>query len=285
MRRTPLIVAMSAALSSFAGFASDIEVTPAPGGAFIIQDESLNQRFRVLDSGEVYIPGVTSTPLSSTLLCFSFPTGQITQCDPSAVVGDTGPVGPKGDTGSIGPDGVQGATGATGDTGAPGPQGIAGAIGATGPAGAQGDSGPTGATGLKGDAGSIGPAGPTGTTGPTGDTGAQGDTGPAGVTNLSEVTQTCTNPSLAGSGTILTCEVTCPEGYVLLSGGFECSTCDAELFIKNSKPLPSGSGWVATWRNLGTTPIAVEVITYAYCAVIDGCSVANPDACGPPDPP
>jgi hypothetical protein len=258
MRRTPLIVAMSAALTSFAGFASDIEVTPAPGGAFIIQDESLNQRFRVLDSGEVYIPGVTSTPLSSTLLCFSSPTGQITQCDPSAVVGDTGPVGPKGDTGSIGPDGVQGDTGA---------------------------AGPTGTTGLKGDTGSVGPDGAPGSTGPTGATGAQGDTGPAGVTNLSEVTQTCTNPSLAGSGTILTCEATCPEGYVLMSGGFECSTCDAELFIKNSKPLPSGSGWVATWRNLGITPISVEVITYAYCAVIDGCSVANPIACGPPDPP
>jgi hypothetical protein len=54
MRRKPLVVAMSAALVSIAGFASDVEVTPAPGGAFIIKDESLNERFRVLDSGEVY---------------------------------------------------------------------------------------------------------------------------------------------------------------------------------------------------------------------------------------
>jgi len=348
MRRKPLIVAMSTALVSIAGFASDVEVTPAPGGAFIIMDESLNERFRVLDSGEVYIPGVTSTPLNSALLCFSSPTGQVTQCDPSVLDGAQGPVGEQGPDGAQGPignqggDGNQGATGTTGAqgpvgnkgaTGDKGPQGDAGAQGATGTTGdkgpvgnqgADGDQGATGTTGAQGpvgnkgavgdkgpqgDAGAQGATGTTGAQGPVGNKGATGDKGPQGDAgaqgpdgdtasmNLTEFTQICTDQILAGSGGLLNCQVSCPAGYVVMTGGFECSftgnsggaptdaDCDAELLVKQSRPLSLGSGWVATWRNIGTTSISAEVITYAYCAVIDGCSPANLAACTPPPPP
>ena len=354
MRRIPLLVAMSAALASITCFASDVEVTPAPGGAFIIKDESLNERFRVLDSGEVYIPGVTSTPLNSALLCFSSPTGQVTQCDPSALdgaqgpvgaTGEQGPVGDKGAVGDKGPQGDAGDQGPIGTTGAPGPVGDKGAVGdkgpqgdagAQGPVGTTGDQGPvgnqgaegnqgaTGATGApgpvgdkgalgdkgpQGDAGDQGPVGTTGAPGPVGDKGALGDKGPQGDAgpqgpdgdtasmNLTEITQVCTDQNLSNSGGLLTCQVSCPAGYVVMTGGFECAltgspggdptdpNCDAELLVKQSRPLSLGSGWVATWRNIGATSISAEVITYAYCAVIDGCSPANLSACTPPPPP
>jgi hypothetical protein len=295
MRRKPLVVAMSAALASIASFASDVEVTPAPGGAFIIKDESLNERFRVLDSGEVYIPGVTSTPLNSALLCFSSPTGQVTQCDPSALDGAQGPVGAQG------PDGVQGVDGNQGAAGDKGPQGSAGTQGTTGAQGPAGNQGADGNQGAQGDAGGPGAQGTTGDQGPIGNQGAdgsQGAQGPDGDTasmNLTEITQICTDQSLAGSGGLLTCQVSCPAGYVVMTGGFECSLtgssggapteadCDAELFVKQSRPLSLGSGWVATWRNIGTPSISAEVVTYAYCAVIEGCTPANP--CTPPPPP
>jgi hypothetical protein len=115
--------------------------------------------------------------------------------------------------------------------------------------------------------------------------------------NLTEVSQTWTDQTLAGSGGLLTCQVSCPAGYVVMSGGFECSltgssgapptdaNCNSELHVKQSRPLSLGSGWVATWRNIGTGSISAEVITHAYCAIIDGCSPANPGACEPPDPP
>jgi hypothetical protein len=116
---------------------------------------------------------------------------------------------------------------------------------------------------------------------------------------LTEVTQACEEQSMGTTGPAqnLTCQVTCPDGYTVISGGFNClytgssgsdpgdSTCDADLYVKESRPLPLGSGWVATWRNIGTTPISAEVVTYAYCAIIEGCSVSNPVACEPPDPP
>jgi hypothetical protein len=342
MRRKPLIVAMSAVLTSIAGFASDVEVAPAPGGAFIIRDESMNERFKVLDSGEVYIPGISSTPLSASPLCFISPLGQVTQCNPDVLIGTQGPQGPQGDTGVTGPTGPQGLqgsqgeqgltgtqgpagsqgadgndgadgalgpqglTGAQGPTGSQGTDGNDGADGAQGPAGLTGDQGPTGSQGADGNDGADGALGPQGATGAQGQVGtdgtdgaqgAQGAEGAAGVTNLSEVLHTCTNLALAGSSATLTCQVSCPAGYVLISGGFECSftgssgvtptdaTCDSELYVKQSRPLSLGSGWVATWRNAGVSAISAEVITYAYCAVIDGCSVANPDACAPPDPP
>ena len=120
MRHKSLVVAMSVTLTSIAVFASDVEVTPAPGGAFVIMDESLNERFKVMDSGEVYIPGVTSTPLNSELLCFSTPTGQITQCDPGVLDGAQGPDGAQGATGAQGPVGDQGEAG---DKGSPGNRG------------------------------------------------------------------------------------------------------------------------------------------------------------------
>jgi hypothetical protein len=315
MRRKPLIVAMSAVLTSIAGFASDVEVAPAPGGAFIIRDESMNERFKVLDSGEVYIPGISSTPLSASPLCFISPLGQVTQCNPDVLIGTQGPQGPQGDTGVTGPTGPQGLQGSQGEQGLTGTQGPAGSQGADGNDGADGALGPQGLTGAQGPTGSqgadgndgadgaLGPQGATGaqgqvgTDGTDGAQGAQGAEGAAGVTNLSEVLHTCTNLALAGSSATLTCQVSCPAGYVLISGGFECSftgssgvtptdaTCDSELYVKQSRPLSLGSGWVATWRNAGVSAISAEVITYAYCAVIDGCSVANPDACAPPDPP
>jgi hypothetical protein len=154
--------------------------------------------------------------------------------------------------------------------------------------------------GPQGNAGTQGPDGAQGPIGSQGPDGAQGAQGPEGETesmNLTERSQVCTDQNLAGSGATLTCEVSCLPGYVVMSGGFECSftgssgapptdaTCDSELYVKQSRPLSLGGGWVATWRNAGVSAISAEVITYAYCAVIDGCSVANPDACGPPDPP
>ena len=273
MRYELLVVAMSAALVSITVFASDVEVTPAPGGAFIIKDESLNERFRVLDSGEVYIPGVNSTPLNSALLCFSSPTGQITQCDPGAIEGIQGPAGPPGEQGPVGDKGAVGDKGPQGDVGDQGPVGSAGAPGPAGDKGATGDKGPQG------------------------DPGEQGPDGDTASMNLTEFTQICTDQNLAGSGGLLTCQVSCPAGYVVMTGGFECSltggsggaptdpNCASELLVKQSRPLSLGSGWVATWRNIGSTSISAEVITYAYCAVIDGCSPANLAACTLPPPP
>jgi hypothetical protein len=102
---------------------------------------------------------------------------------------------------------------------------------------------------------------------------------------------------LAGSGGTLSCSVDCPEGYTVLSGGYECSlvgtsgaaptdaTCNTDIYVKQSRPQALGAGWTATWRNASSGAISAEVITYAYCAIVEGCSVSNPIACGPPDPP
>ena len=122
MNKKPLTVAITAAVTSLAGVASDVEVTPATGGAFIIRNESQDERFKVLDSGEVYVPGISSTSVNSDLLCFDTPTGQLTRCDANALTGDTGPTGPTGPKGDTGDTGATGPTGA-GDTGATGPTG------------------------------------------------------------------------------------------------------------------------------------------------------------------
>ena len=212
----------------------------------------------------------------------------------TGATGDPGPTGPKGDTGDIGPQGVTGPAGVTGDTGPIGPQGLQGDTGDVGPKGDTGATGDPGPTGPKGDTGEVGLQGDIGPAGPTGDTGSigpQGDTGPAGATgatgptgptgdtgppamfNLTEVTQTCENLGLAGPGQNLTCQVTCPDGYTVISGGFDCSltgasgvapddpACNADIFLKESRPLLLGSGWVATWRNIGLTTISAEVVS------------------------
>jgi hypothetical protein len=115
--------------------------------------------------------------------------------------------------------------------------------------------------------------------------------------NLTEVSQTCTDLNVSGSGGTLTCQVNCPAGYVVMTGGFEClntgtagatptdTACDSTIYIKNSKPLASGAGWEAMWRNPGGSSISVEVETFAYCAIIQGCSPANLAVCAPPEPP
>ncbi len=174
------------------------------------------------------------------------PAGPQGPAGPAGPIGLTGPAGPQGPAGLqgpiglTGPDGPQGPAGNPGPTGPIGPQGPQGLTGLTGPAGQQGPQGPAGPQGPIGLSGPIGPQGPqgpegpqgpiglTGPTGPQGLEGPQGPQGPAGPAGSFDPSKlrsvTCGNSPLCS----------CSTGQTLISGGAQCPTEGADLFLMHS---------------------------------------------------
>lgn len=62
--------------------ADDVKVQPAPGSGFVVTDNTgASQRLKVLETGEVYLGGlVTSPPIKKVPLCFDATTGQVGTC-------------------------------------------------------------------------------------------------------------------------------------------------------------------------------------------------------------
>ncbi len=82
------------ALHAAGALAADITVTPA-GGGFVVKGGN-QERLRVQGTGEVYVPGLSSTGTSNTLTCYDAGTGQLTRCAPGVGGGATGSHGPPG---------------------------------------------------------------------------------------------------------------------------------------------------------------------------------------------
>ena len=110
---------------------------------------------------------------------------------------------------------------------------LKGAAGPQGPQGAKGD------TGAKGDRGPKGDKGDKGATGTTGATGPAGPAGPPGLSGYTIVSKTVT--STTG---VLSASVNCPSGKRALGGGGGTATPGAGVTVRNSFPLPGGSGWL-----------------------------------------
>ena len=159
--------------------------------------------------GEVGPAGAKGDPCSRRPGCY--------RCDGAAgPKGDTGANGAQGPAGAKGDTGATGAQGAKGADGAAGAKGDTGATGAQGPAGAKGD---TGATGAQGPAGAKGDKGDTGATGSAGPAGPAGPQGPAGADGLNGSTIITVAGGTSSGDKQFT--VTCPQGDVALSGGFD----------------------------------------------------------------
>ncbi len=180
-------------------------------------------------------------------------------------VGTTRPTCRNGDTviywNQVGPAGPQG------------PQGLTGATGLQGPTGATGPQGLTGATGPQGPTGATGPQGLTGATGPQGPTGATGPQGPAGVSNYVKATTQMT--ATPGAFSIL--PVACPDGEMVLGGGFSSSPDGNGEYehVLRSQPgtwvdpytgISSGA-WLVEIYNGATTDDTIEA--YALCATVN----------------
>ena len=150
---------------------ADITITPPANGGFVIKNNAGNaERFRVMETGDVYLPNLSNTTEAGSVACYDDVTGRLGKCAAGAIVGNPGPTGATGATGATGPAGATGATGQAGPAGPTGPTGV------QGPAGQTGAQGPIGATGLQGPMGAQGDIGLSGPTGPTGPAGAGGTT-------------------------------------------------------------------------------------------------------------
>lgn len=160
------LIAGSAVVSTMV-IAADITATVPAGGGFVVKSATANQeRLRVQDNGDVFIPAIGAASTGASLTCFDAGTGKLGPCSAGVGTGAAGPAGP---------------TGATGPTGPAGPQGAEGPAGPAGPAGSAGGTGGVGAAGPQGPQGIQGPAGPAGPAGADGATGPQGVAGPAGA--------------------------------------------------------------------------------------------------------
>jgi len=100
----------------------------------------------------------------------------------------------------------------------------------------QSTAGPQGSTGEKGEKGEKGDKGEKGEKGDKGATGAQGPPGLSGYT-IVESTQS-TKAGFMGLS------VNCPAGKRALSGGGGTATPGAGVSVRNSFPLPGGTGWL-----------------------------------------
>ena len=120
---------------------ADITAVPPSSSGFVVKDAAGTQdRFRVQENGQVYVPGLSSATQNSNVMCFDAASGRLGPCAAAAGLGATGPVGPQGATGLAGANGINGTNGAAGATG---PAGL-GTTGATGPIGPSGATGPVG---------------------------------------------------------------------------------------------------------------------------------------------
>ena len=135
MKRSGLTIIISAVFAALpiatveVAKASDILVTPAPGGRFVVQDASGSVRLQATSDGQLLmiLPQATADP--QAVICLDVATGQLLQCPTDEFQG------PPGETGPPGPDGAQGPQGPQGEAGPPGPEGP---IGPEGPEGVQG---------------------------------------------------------------------------------------------------------------------------------------------------
>jgi len=150
--------------------------------------------------------------------------GEPGQPGPQGVQGMQGPTGPIGPDG---PQGVQGIQGLTGDTGPKGQQGEPGTTGPAGPAGLPGEPGSTGATGQTGDIGPIGQTGPVGPIGPA---------GPSGAPEF-RIIHNMLNREWGIGGSVFGCIIEAPEGWVVVSGGFNYGPTSQDLNLITSIPL------------------------------------------------
>jgi len=163
------IVLSGAAMAAPGG--ADITITPPANGGFVIKNNAGNaERFRVMETGDVYLPNLPNTTEAGSVACYDNASGRLGKCAAGAIVGSPGPTGA---TGATGPAGVTGATGATGQAGPAGPTGGIGLPGQAGQTGAQGPTGPAGLQGPTGATGDIGLPGPAGPTGPAGASGGK----------------------------------------------------------------------------------------------------------------
>ena len=135
-----------------------------------------------------------------------------------------------------------------------GPTGPAGPEGATGSAGPEGPSGPQGTAGVVGPQGATGPAGPQGAQGTTG---SQGPSGVSGYAFQQEI-YVSTPPGLSSKG------MYCPDGKLVLSGGYRVEGNDPRVHMVWSTPIDGGPGWF--WRILNETGGNTPISFYTLCA-------------------
>lgn len=95
--------------------AADMTLTPAAGGAVVIQSPAGAAAVRVQAGGDVQLPGIVATPATGTTAVCHDANGTLGRCDPSALAGTQGPVGPAGPAGPQGATGPAGAQGVKGD--------------------------------------------------------------------------------------------------------------------------------------------------------------------------
>src|SRR5581483_2370839 len=122
-------------------------------------------------------------------------------------------------------------------------------VGPTGPAGAGGPAGPPGDTGAPGAPGTAAAKGDTGPPGPA------GPAGPAGAIDLSKVTQVVGSGAYTSSGGYVTTSASCPNGSVVLGGGFSGY---GEQVLES---YPSGSSWFV----YAYVPASGGVTPYVVC--------------------
>lgn len=173
----------------------------------------------------------------------------------SSGVGASGPPGPQGPAGNIGPSGPQGLPGLTGD------KGPVGDIGPSGPQGLPGDKGPTGNKGPQGDPGTFNPENliiPTGVPGTNGTNGTNGKDGVSGYIRMVGSSMPLTQSTLA------TTSVSCPEGKVVIGGGFQNqdTTLNSNYHMIASYPDSNNSWTVSVYK---TSSTGGSITPYAIC--------------------
>ena len=215
--RLPLRLGALLLCATPAAYAADMTLTPAAGGAVVIESAPNSPALQVGPSGDVRLPGLPATPAAGTGVVCHDAAGTLGRCSPLTAVGPKGDQGVKGDTGATGAAGPQGAAGPAGHIGPAGPKGdagVPGAAGATGPQGAQGPQcpqgpqGPTGAAGASGLQGAPGPQGPQGPKGDTGPTGPQG-----ALAGVSAVRHGCFTVNDAGFNPFAPASLVSGSGY------------------------------------------------------------------------
>jgi hypothetical protein len=168
----------------------------------------------------------------------------------------------RGEQGLPGPAGTQGEQGPQGEIGPQGPEGPAGPQGAQGPAGPEGLPGAS----VQGEPGPQGPAGPVGPQGPA------GPAGPSGISGAQVVSNTHAKSAI---DVFTTVSVTCPEGKVAVSGGYELESTDIwgedisdPIRVRDSRPLIS-NGTPTGWQVHATRPLSNlygwSVTVHAVC--------------------
>jgi hypothetical protein len=108
--------------------------------------------------------------------------------------------------------------------------------------------------GPQGQQGVQGPAGSRGATGPAGPKGA---TGPAGLDGSAIVT--VAGGTASGDKQFT---VSCPAGYIALSGGFKIQGSVTASYRSNASGDPTGS---TAWTIIQSSGAALSGTVYVYC--------------------